>query len=130
MFGLPKLKNTLAVGQLGEQLALKHLKQHGLKLIEKNVRSPYGEIDLIMKENDEWVFVEVRYRQSQQFGGGLESVTPAKQRKIIKTAEHYIQLHHKTHFDACRFDIIELSGKLSHPADHADINWVKDAFQT
>ena len=117
--------NSQSKGDLGERHALNHLLEQGLSLVEKNSRSPYGEIDIIMRDGLEWVFIEVRYRHSAHFGGGLESVTPAKQRKLINTAEHYIQKHHKTHFDACRFDIIELGGNMNSP----DINWIKDAFQ-
>ena len=116
--------NSRATGNHGEKLALDYLVKQGLIRIEQNVSSRYGEIDIIMRDDDEWVFVQVRLRQSQTFGGGLESVTRSKQRKLINTAENYIQKHHKTHFDSCRFDIIEISGKLNQP----HINWIKDAF--
>ncbi len=117
--------NSRAKGHHGEKLALAFLIKQGLKLIDQNQSSPYGEIDLIMQEQNEWVFVEVRYRQSAQFGGGLESVTTTKQSKLIKTAEHYMQRHHKTSFDACRFDIIELSGDINTP----EFNWIQNAFE-
>ena len=118
-------RNTNSKGKQGEKLAIKFLKGEGLTLVGKNIRSPYGEIDALMRDGDEWVFVEVRYRNSQHFGGGLESVDQRKQRKLVKTAEHYMQSQHKTHFDSCRFDIIELRGALDRP----DINWIQDAFQ-
>ena len=117
-------ENTRAKGDHGEQLALNYLVKQRLVLVEQNVNSRYGEIDIVMRDGAEWVFVEVRLRRSQAFGGGLESVTRSKQRKLINTAEHYIQKHHKTHFEDCRFDIIEISGKLEEPI----INWIKDAF--
>ena len=116
--------NTRAKGNHGEQLALRYMLQQGLSLVEQNMSCRYGEIDIIMRDADEWVFVEVRLRQSQAFGGGLESVTRSKQKKLINSAEYYIQKHHKTHFEGCRFDIIEVSGALSSP----NINWIKDAF--
>lgn len=116
--------NSRATGNHGEKLALDYLVKQGLIRIEQNVSSRYGEIDIIMRDGDEWVFIEVRLRQSQTFGGGLESVTRSKQQKLINTAENYIQKHDKTHFDSCRFDIIEISGKLGQPY----INWIKDAF--
>lgn len=120
-----RFANSRAKGNHGEQLALDFLLDQGLNVVEQNTSSPWGEIDIVMRDGEEWVFVEVRYRNSQYYGGGLESVTTGKQRKLIRTAEHYIQKHHKTHFDACRFDIIELSGNMMTP----DINWIKDAFQ-
>ena len=116
--------NSRATGNHGEKLALAFLVKQGLIRVEQNFSSRYGEIDIIMRDADEWVFIEVRLRQSQTFGGGLESVTPNKQRKLINTAEYYMQKHHKNHFDSCRFDIIEISGKLAEPR----INWIKDAF--
>ncbi len=116
--------NTRAKGTHGEQLALKYLVNGGLRLIERNFNSRYGEIDMIMRDGDEWVFVEVRLRESLEFGGGLESVTHSKQQKLINTAEYYMQKHHNFHFESCRFDIIEISGELNEPR----INWTKDAF--
>ncbi len=118
-------RNTRAKGRYTEQLALNFLIQQGLTLVEQNINSRYGEIDILMRDGDEWVFVEVRYRNSQRYGGGLESVTRSKQQKIISTAEHYMQRHYKTHFDSCRFDMIEISGEISSP----EFNWIQDAFQ-
>jgi putative endonuclease len=120
-----RFTNTRAKGNHGEQLALDYLIKQGLKLIEQNINSRYGEIDIVMRDGAEWIFVGVRFRQSQEIGGGLESVNSNKQGKLINTAEHYIQTHHITHFEACRFDIIEISGDINNPK----INWIKDAFQ-
>ena len=116
--------NTRAKGSHGEQLALNYLIKSGLRPIEQNFNSRYGEIDIIMRDADEWIFIEVRLRESLEFGGGLESVTRSKQRKLINTAEYYMQKHHNFHFECCRFDIIEISGKLNEPR----INWIKNAF--
>ncbi len=120
-----KFRNTRAKGNHGERLALDYLIQQGLTLVEQNINSRYGEIDILMRDGEEWVFVEVRFRKSQHFGGGLESVDRSKQRKLINTAEYYIQTHHKTHFDSCRFDMIEISGDINTP----EINWIQDAFR-
>ena len=117
--------NTKSTGDEAEQLTLNHLIKAGLKLVEQNARSVYGEIDIIMRDGQEWVFVEVRYRRSQHYGGGLESVSYQKQRKLIKTAQHYIQSHQSALFDSCRFDVVELSGELNA----ANINWIQDAFR-
>lgn len=111
----------LSRGDEAEQQALCHLRKQGLKLIDKNYRCQYGEIDLIMEEKQTLVIVEVRYRQSAKYGGALESVTPQKQSRIIKTAEHYIM--NRSIAGPIRFDVVALSG------DNA-INWIKNAFQT
>lgn len=120
-----KFRNARAKGNYAEQLALDYLIERGLILVEKNISSRYGEIDILMRDEEEWVFVEVRFRKSQHYGGGLESVDRSKQRKLINTAEHYMQSHHKTHFDSCRFDMIEISGDINTPK----INWLQDAFR-
>lgn len=121
-----KFRHTRAKGNHGEQLALDYLVERGLTRVEQNISCRYGEIDILMRDGEEWVFVEVRFRASQNYGGGLESVSRSKQRKLINTAEHYMQMHHKTHFDSCRFDIIEISGDINKP----EINWLQDAFRT
>ena len=121
---MQKFDNTRAKGTHGEQLALMYLVKGGLCLVEQNFNSRCGEIDIIMRDDDEWVFIEVRLRESLEFGGGLESVTRGKQKKLINTAEYYMQKHHNSHFESCRFDIIEISGKSNQPR----INWIKDAF--
>lgn len=120
-----KFLNTRAKGNYGEQLALDYLTAHGLTLVEQNINSRYGEIDMLMRDGEEWVFTEVRFRQTQHYGGGLESVNRSKQRKLINTAEHYMQTHYKTHFHSCRFDMIEISGDIDTPK----INWIQDAFR-
>jgi putative endonuclease len=123
---MPGFKNTRDKGNYGEQLALNYLSIRGLEMVKRNFSCRFGEIDLIMLDGTEWVFVEVRFRRTNDFGGGLESVTRSKQRRLINTAEHYIQVHYKNNFDACRFDIIEISGGTHKPT----FNWVKDAFWT
>ena len=74
-----------------------------------------------MRQGDELVFVEVRLRSHRQFANAAESVTPAKQRKIIKTAQLYLQQHQLTDKINCRFDVIAFG-------DNTDPEWIKDAF--
>lgn len=114
---------TGILGARAENLALKLLRKQGLSLVERNFHSRFGEIDLIMQDQDALVFVEVRYRKGQDFGGALESITPAKQRKLRRTAESYLQKHNLTD-TACRFDILCLAGSLSKP----NSDWIKNAF--
>lgn len=122
---MPPFSNSRETGRHVEKLALRYLVRQGLKPVEQNITSRYGEIDILMRDQQEWVFVEVRFRRTRSYGGGLESVNRNKCRKLVKTAEYYMQTHDKTHFDTCRFDIIEVTGDLSNP----DFGWVKDAFR-
>ena len=78
------------LGRLGEQLAAKHLKDQGYKLLEQNWRCPRGEIDLIFKAGKVLVFTEVKTRQGRDFGTPEEGVTQAKARKLINLAQYYL----------------------------------------
>ncbi len=110
-----------STGDDAERLAERHLHQHGLKTIARNYRCRFGEIDLIMQDGETTVFVEVRYRASQNFGGAAASINFAKQRRVIAAAEHY--LADLRHAPRCRFDAI-----LMNKLDAGTINWIKDAF--
>ncbi|KTC80912.1 putative endonuclease distantly related to archaeal Holliday junction resolvase [Legionella cherrii] len=113
---------TQEKGRIAEEKALAYLKTQGLKLITQNYRCRLGEIDLIMRDKEALVFIEVRSRISTQFGGGIASVTYAKRQKIIKTATLFMLEHQKYDQFALRFDVIGIDGKS------ASINWIKDAF--
>lgn len=108
-------------GASAEALACCYLQQRGLKLIAKNFRCKSGEIDLIMQEGQTLVFVEVRLRSNQRFGDAGSSIDANKQRKLIRTAEHYLQLHGNR---ACRFDAVLLD-KLGS----AHVEWIQNAFE-
>ncbi|MDP2247478.1 MAG: YraN family protein [Nitrosomonadales bacterium] len=110
--------NTL--GSEAEQIAAMHLQQKGLKLLVQNYQSRYGEIDLIMQDGKTIVFIEVRLRTSNSFGGAAMSITPSKQQKIIRTAEQYLQKHGNVD---CRFDVI-----LMNKANDNSIEWISNAF--
>ncbi|MGJ8581952.1 MAG: YraN family protein [Psychromonas sp.] len=119
---LPRLfqaSNTRGVQ--AEQQALAFLKKQGLLLICQNFYCRFGEIDLIMSDQGTLVFIEVRYRKNQDFGGAAASITSQKQRKLIKTAKHYLsQLDDEPY---CRFDVIAISESAPQP------QWIQDAFQ-
>jgi len=114
---------TGILGNRAEKLALKFLKKSGLKPHENNYSCRFGEIDLIMWDQDYLVFVEVRYRKSGSFGGALESVDTRKQTKLRRTAEHYLQ-NLKNNDVPCRFDILCINGNLNKP----EYQWIKNAF--
>jgi putative endonuclease len=93
-------------------------------LIAQNYRSSFGEIDLIMMENRHLVFVEVRYRLNDLFGGAALSVDHRKQAKIRRTAESFLQSNESMNYTGCRFDVVAVSG---NPPD-LHIEWIVDAF--
>lgn len=112
------------IGQLAEQRALDYLTQKGLKLITRNYHCRLGEIDLIMRDGCSLVFIEVRARQTNDFGGGLASITYAKRQKIIKTTSHYLLSHKLNEQEPIRFDVVAIEGQSG------ELTWIKDAFNT
>ncbi|MFM9836606.1 MAG: YraN family protein [Methylophilaceae bacterium] len=98
--------SKINAGLEAEKLAATFLINHGLKLVTQNYHCHSGEIDLIMKDANALVFVEVRLRSNSRFGSAGATITPQKQQKLIATAQHYLQLHDDT---ACRFDAILFS---------------------
>ena len=118
--------NKNNAGYEAEKLAVTFLANHGLKLLEQNYHCRFGEIDLVMMDVKTLVFVEVKLRSSNHFGGAAVSITPQKQQKLILTAQHYLQQHVKNQSQiACRFDAI-----LMTKADLNSIEWIRNAFET
>lgn len=115
---------TQEKGRIAENNALAYLVAQGLKPITQNYHCKLGEIDLIMRDGEHIVFVEVRSRISMAFGGGIGSITYAKQQKIIRSATYYLMTHKEWGQLAPRFDVISIDGK------EATITWLKNAFDT
>lgn len=113
-------------GKAAEQVAAQFLQQHGLNLLETNYRCRFGEIDLIMRDGQVIVFVEVRLRGNASFGGAAASITHSKQKKLTRTAEHYL-MHHGS--AACRFDAVLFDAALSDGLAPQHVEWVRDAFE-
>ena len=107
-------------GRRAEQQACEFLQQQGLILIETNYRSRYGEIDLVMRDGQQVVFVEVRYRGSSAFGGPVVSIDRRKQAKLIATASHY--LLSKQQLNDARFDIVGITKGNR-------IDWISNAIE-
>lgn len=107
-------------GGEAERLAAAYLEQQGLKLLTSNYHCRFGEIDLVMRDGKALVFVEVRLRSTDRFGGAAMSITPAKRQRLSRTAEHYLQEHGDS---VCRFDAVLMS-----KTDIEDIEWIRNAF--
>lgn len=117
-------RNTTDIGSDIENRCLQFLLNQSLKKLAKNYHSKMGEIDLIMKDTNTVVFIEVRYRKQKHFGSPEETVNYPKRRKIILTAQSYLQKHQQLQKYNCRFDILGVStynGQL-------EFNWLKNAF--
>ena len=97
------------VGQRGEALAFKHLKKKGYKILERNFKSPIGEIDIIAREGRTIVFVEVKARSSDDFGAAKWAVDGKKQRKLSLLALDYLKRHSLLDQSA-RFDVVAIDG--------------------
>lgn len=115
---------TQQIGAEAETLACKYLIKQGLKLVTKNFRCRTGEIDLIMRDQQTLVFVEVRLRDNQDFGGGVGSIVHSKRQKIIRTASFYLQKIRGYNTQICRFDVVAIEKNQQNK-----LEWIKDAFQ-
>ena len=115
----------LSIGAQGERCAEAYLCQQQLHLVMRNYRCTYGEIDLVMRDNDYLVFVEVKQRKHARFGSPLEMVSIQKQNKLRLTAQHYIATHKVPTQQAMRFDVV---GIIGPPGNSSNIEWVQNAF--
>ncbi|TLU66935.1 YraN family protein [Thalassotalea litorea] len=105
--------------------ARQYIKAQGLDFITANYHSKFGEIDLIFKDQDCWVFVEVKYRSQTNYGEAAEQVVKSKQQKIIRTAQVFLQKQGLNEYNTqCRFDVLSLTGLAINPR----ISWLKHAF--
>ena len=117
--------STQDKGQTSEEFALRYLVDNGLQCVAKNYRNRQGEIDLILLEDNTYVFVEVKYRKNNQFGGAISAVTYKKTQKIKQCAKFYLQQEGLNEYNTpCSFDIIALEGDINKP----HVTWLKNAF--
>jgi len=110
-------------GDHAEDLALSYFKNKKFSLEQRNFHCRYGEIDLIMWDQEYLVFIEVRHRASFDYGGALESIDHIKRSKLRRAAEFYL-VSTKRNDCACRFDILCVNGNLNNP----DYEWIANAF--
>ncbi|HMM71582.1 MAG TPA: YraN family protein [Rhodocyclaceae bacterium] len=108
-------------GREAEDLAGAHLSRHGLRIVARNVRYRDGEIDLVCEDRDTLVFVEVRLRRDERFGGSAASITPHKRARVIRAALRYLSSRPER---PCRFDVVLIAS-----IEPLKLEWIKDAFQ-
>jgi len=102
-----------------------YLEARGLKLVRRNYHCKFGEIDLVMLDGEIVVFVEVRYRANNKFGAGFETISTAKQRRLITTAGSFLARHRRLSRRCCRFDVVSVTGGNYH----LHFLWIRNAFQ-
>ena len=116
---------TRARGIRGEDLAVKYLKKKGYKVIERNYRCQWGEIDLVARHKGTLIFVEIKSRSSSDFGLPQDAVDRFKQEKLIQVARAYMAEHHLQETIPARFDVVAVYLTPSGP----EMELIKDAFQ-
>jgi putative endonuclease len=104
-----------SLGILGEELACAELRRRGYEIIERRYRTRYGEIDIVARDQDVTVFVEVKARGGNDFGGGAAAVTVWKQRRIAKMAVDFLA-RHRLHDRPCRFDVVTVDVRQGVPS--------------
>jgi putative endonuclease len=115
-----------ALGDKYEDSAVKLLQECGLVLLERNFKGRSGEIDIIAQDGEQLVFVEVRARSNPSFGSAASSVNKQKQRRIVKTAQLFLQRWPHRASMSCRFDVIAFEPPQSDAGPQ--ISWIRDAF--
>jgi putative endonuclease len=108
-------------GDAAEVAAERHLLAAGCMLLARNVRYPEGELDLVVRERDSVVFVEVRLRSGRGYGDAAASVDQAKRRRLGRAAQRWLLAHYGERWPACRFDVVTVDGD-------GTIGWIRDAF--
>lgn len=114
-------RNNREIGTNAEQKVKQYLQSHGIDVLEMNYRCRQGEIDVIAKDQEYYVFIEVKYRNSAQYGYPMEAVDARKQRRISKTAAYYLYSHGLSEYTPVRFDVASLT--------QSTITYYKNAFE-
>jgi putative endonuclease len=121
------LSRHLETGRRGEELAVAYLKKQGCRIIDRNVNTPFGELDIICRDKSVIVFVEVKTRTSNAFGRPYEAVGPDKKRRLSRSAQYW--LAEKKWMDKpARFDVISVTVREAEK-DEIDIEHLADAFE-
>ncbi len=114
-----------AIGQAAESEAERFLRRKGFRILDRNVRSALGELDLVAKTDDVLVFVEVKARRSSAYGGASYAVNERKQARLVRLAANYLS-RYRLRNQACRFDVVLLTGVGAEPSG---IEHIENAFE-
>lgn len=115
--------NNQAIGLLGEEIAANYLQSSGLSIVEKNFKKRYGEIDIVAKDNDTLVFVEVKTRKGDRFGSPEEAITRWKLQSLIHSVNYYKLLHPELP-KILRIDMVSINLSADHEVKN--IKWYKN----
>jgi putative endonuclease len=113
-------------GAAAEEIAAAYLANRGLALLARNLRCKAGEIDLLCRDGEVLVVVEVRQRSRSDYGGALASITRQKRRKIIRAARYLLSTAPQWRHRRLRFDVVGVQGL---PDRTYELQWIKDAFR-
>jgi len=116
------MNHNQRIGKWGEDTAAEYLTEHGYEIVSRNVRTPYGEIDIIAKQTDTTIFVEVKTRTSNKMGLPEESITPRKREHMLAAADYYATEHEIDHW---QIDVIAIEGK---PGNKPVITYFENAI--
>jgi len=117
------MKHNQRIGKWGEDTAAEYLTQRGYEIMARNVRTPYGEIDIVTGQGDITIFVEVKTRTSNKMGLPEESITPRKREHMLAAADHYAAEHEIDHW---QIDVLAIEGK---PGSNPKITYFENAIQ-
>jgi putative endonuclease len=117
---------TAAAGAAAERAAEQWLRARGLSSVARNFRCKPGEIDLVMRDGAQLVFIEVRLRNRDDYGGAAASVTRAKQQRLIRAAQQFLRANPQWRDAPCRFDVIAARGAITD--GELSWQWLRDAF--
>ena len=117
--------STRARGARWERAAERFLEARGLRLVCRNFHGKVGEIDLVMLDGPTLVFIEVRYRASSGFGSPASTVTPVKQRRVVRAAQRFLQSEQRFAAQPCRFDVVAVVLQEGRPV----MKWIRSAFE-
>lgn len=112
-------------GMRFENRARRYLERRGLRTLQQNFSCRFGEIDLVMRDRDCVCFVEVKYRRNSGFGGAAAAISPAKRRRIVRTALVYLAANRKLTRESMRFDVLLIEG---NDGDDDAVEWIRNAF--
>jgi putative endonuclease len=123
-----RLTDKQIIGNYGETIAREHLKQKGYQVIDRNYRGPFGEIDIVMRDNNQVVFVEVKTRNEKWLEYGLpeQAVNFRKRKRIVRLANRYLNRHRDLINNDYRFDIVSVI--INQQGKAVSVTHIPDAF--